>query len=159
MRLQIFGLRFEVGRAVRRTTAPRLPPATDFAGLPAWDFALRRIHLLNGRSVATFLREQGEDPDAFVSILVAAEGYRTERGGTDLVYAALEELAQVALRHGCAYVVDPTALGHNGFSSRASSGFGLGLGGLAFGFASPDGTFSQALHLVATGLVPRPSGS
>ena len=158
MRFQLLGLRFDIGRATREIEAAQPAPAIDFSRVEAWDFALRRVRLLRGGSIEDFLRAEGHDPEDFERVTLAAEGYRTETSETALVYAALEELALVALAHGCEYAVDPQALGHSGFTSRSTSGFGLGLAGLGFGFASPDGTFSQALHLVATGLRRRSTG-
>lgn len=158
MKLSLLGVEVELRRRRRRGAAadPRaIAPGDPYTHLPAWVFARDRVRLLHGESIEEFLAREGESPSGYARVLVTGEGYRPASGDGSVLGVALEDLACNALRLGCAWVLDPRPLGFSGFSSRATSGFGLALGGLGFGFASPDGTFSEGLHLLATGLVPR----
>lgn len=155
MKLRLFGLEVAIGRARARESDHDATVAGDaYASLPAWRFALERVRLLHGESVDDFLRREERDPARFRTVLVAGEGYRDTTGAGSVIFAALEDLATNAIRLGCVWVLDPRPLGFSGFASRSTSGFGVALGGMGFGFASPDGTFSEGLHLVATGLAP-----
>lgn len=157
MKLSFPGVELELRRRRRDARLPATAAAADdpFARVPAWVFARDRVRLLHGESIDGFLAREGESPSAYARVLVAGEGYRSASGDGSVLAAALEDLASNAIRLGCSWVLDPRPVGFSGFSSRATSGFGVALGGLGFGFASPDGTFSEGLHLLATGLVPR----
>jgi hypothetical protein len=160
MKLRLFGLEASLSRArSRKAESDMALPADPYANVPAWAFALERVRLLHGETVQEFLGREGLDAARFRSVLVCGEGYRSASGGGSVAFAALEDLAANALQLGCAWVLDPRALGFSGFQSRSTSGFGVAVAGLGFGFASPDGTFSEGLHLVGTGLVPRAAGS
>lgn len=69
-----------------------------------------------------------------------------------LLQKALDHLAQQALDEKCDYVVNVKTMGYNGMTSKAASGFVVGIGGTGFGSASPDGTFSSQIMLTGTGL-------
>jgi hypothetical protein len=155
MKLKLGAVELELRRA-----RPLEPAATGRADhdvyhrLPVWTFARERVRLLHGESLEQVLAREGESAARFDRVLVTGEGYRPASGEGSVLFAALEDLAANALRLGCAWVIDPRPLGFSGFTSRATSGFGVALGGMGFGFASPDGTFSEGLHLLATGLIP-----
>ena len=157
MKLSLLGVELELRRRRRdaRSSAGADAVEDPFARVPAWVFARERVRLLHGESIDEFLAREGESLASYDRLLVAGEGYRPASGDGSVLAAALEDLASNAIRLGCVWVVDPRPLGFSGFTSRSTSGFGLALGGLGFGFASPDGTFSEGLHLLATGLVPR----
>ncbi len=154
MKLRLFGLELALTRARKAAAVAEVAASDPYLALPAWSFALDRIRLLHGEGIDAFLQREGLDPRRFRSVLVSGEGYRAAAGGGSVVFTALEDLASNALRLGCSWVLDPRALGFSGFASRSTSGFGVALAGMGFGFASPDGTFSEGLHLIGTGLVP-----
>lgn len=157
MKLSLAGIELELRRTRRAPSAGASALAHDdpYTRIPAWVFARDRVRLLHGETIDAFLAREGESAADYTRVLVTGEGYRAATGDGSVLGAALEDLAGNAIRLGCAWVLDPHPLGFSGFASRATSGFGLALGGLGFGFASPDGTFSEGLHLLATGLVPR----